>query len=57
MQRKNYDVVIQLNGYEPEKELRRHLFGEVNGFASEKSRFNSQFGHLFILFTGERASK
>jgi hypothetical protein len=57
MQRKNSDVVIQLNGFAPEKGLRRHLFWEVNGFAPEKSRFNSQFVHLFILFTGERTSK
>ena len=35
MQRKNSDAVIQLNGYTPEKGLRRHLFWEVNGFAPD----------------------
>ena len=56
MQRKKDAAVSRLNGYGPEKGLRRDHVFEVNGYAPEKSRFNSQFVHLFILFTGERTS-
>jgi hypothetical protein len=56
MQRKKDAAVPLLNGYGPEKGLRRDHVFEVNGYAPEKSRFNNQFVHLFILFTGERTS-
>ena len=54
MQRKKDAAVSHLNGYGPEKGLRRDRISGVNGYAPEKSRFNSQFVHLFILFTGEQ---
>ena len=56
MQRKKDAAVSYLNGYGPEKGLRRDHVSGVNGYAPEKSCFNSQFVHLFILFTGERTS-
>ena len=56
MQRKKIAAISRLNGYAAEKGLRRAPVYEVNGYASEKSRLNSQFVHLFILFTGERTS-
>jgi hypothetical protein len=56
MQRKKIATISRLNGYGPEKGLRRTPVFEVNGYAPEKSRFNSQFVHLFILFTDERTS-
>ena len=56
MQRKKEAAVSRLNGYGPEKGLRRAPVSGVNGNAPEKSRFNSQFVHLLILFTGERTS-
>ena len=56
MQRKKDEALPHLNGYGPEKGLRRAPVSGVNGYAPEKSRLNSQFVHLFILFTGERTS-
>ena len=56
MQRKKIATISRLNGYGPEKGLRQTPVFEVNGYAPEKSRLNSQFVHLFILFTGERTS-
>ena len=56
MQRKKIATISRLNGYGPEKGLRRIPVFEVNGYAPEKSRLNSQFVHLFILFIGERTS-
>ena len=54
MQRKKIATASRLNGYGAEKGRRRASVSEVNGHAPEKSRLNSQFVHLFILFTGER---
>jgi hypothetical protein len=54
MQRKKIATASRLNGYGSEKGRRRASVSGVNGHAPEKSRLNSQFVHLFILFTGER---